>query len=166
MKALLDFLAFQALWFACVLGVARGHEWAGPMCVLGWCAWHVARSPRRLREARALIEVTLLGTLADTLISRAGWLHYAGTPIAGFLAPLWIAALWAAFASTFDTTFAWVAKDLRLAALLGALAAPLSYLGGERLGALEVGTPRLLSLACVGALWALALPLAVRVYRR
>jgi hypothetical protein len=165
-RSLLDFLAFQALWFACVLGAARGHEWAGPVCVLGWCAFCLARSPRRGQEARALIAVTLLGMLADTLISQAGWLRYEGTPLAGCLAPAWIAALWAAFATTFGTSFAWVAKDLRLAALLGALAAPLSYWAGERLGALALGTPRVLSLACVGAVWALALPLAIRVTRR
>jgi Protein of unknown function (DUF2878) len=165
-RPLLDFLAFQALWFACVLGAACGAEWLGPAGVLAWCAFHLARSPRRMREARALLAVTLLGTLADTLISQAGWLHYAGTPLAGCLAPAWIAALWAAFATTFDTTFAWVARDLRLAALLGALAAPLSYWAGERLGALEVGTPRSFSLVCVGAVWAAALPLAIRAYRR
>jgi hypothetical protein len=165
MRSLADFAAFQACWFACVLGAARGAEWLGPACVLAWCAVHLARSAQRKREARALCAVALLGTLADTLILQAGWLHYAGTPLAGFLAPAWIAALWAAFATTFGTSFAWVAKDLRLAALLGALAAPLSYWAGERLGALAVGTPRALALACVGALWAAALPLAIRAYR-
>lgn len=166
MRSLVDFLAFQALWFACVLGAARGREWLGPLCVLAWCAWHLSRSPRRLREARALLVVVLLGTLADSLIARAGWLGYAGTPIAGCLAPAWIAALWAAFGTTFTTSFAWVARDLRLAALLGALAAPLSYWAGERLGALEVGTPRRVSLACVGVVWACVLPLAIRAHAR
>jgi len=165
-RSLFDFLAFQALWFVCVLGAARGHEWAGPLCVLGWCAFCLARSTRRGPEARALLVVVLLGTLADSLIARAGWLRYAGTSLAGCLAPAWIAALWAAFATTFQTSFAWVTKDLRLASLLGAFAAPLSYWAGERLGALEIGSPRILSLACVGAVWALALPLAIRVYRR
>ncbi|MBK7643054.1 MAG: DUF2878 family protein [Planctomycetes bacterium] len=139
---------------------------ARALCVLAWCAWHVRRSPRRGHAARALAGVALLGTLADTLLLQAGWIEYRGTPLAGVFAPAWIAALWAAFATSFESTFAWVARDLRLAALLGALASPASYWAGERLGALDLGTPRALALSGIASVWAAALPLAILLQRR
>lgn len=165
MRALVDFVALQAVWFACVLGAARGAPLLGPLVALGWCAWHVLRSRSRARELRLLAAVTLLGTLCDSLLALSGRVHYRDE-LAGLLAPPWISALWAAFATSFETSFAWAGRDLRLAALLGLVCAPFSYWAGERLGALEFGEPRALSLAALGLAWAVALPLALALARR
>jgi hypothetical protein len=161
----LNFLLFQAAWFACVLGAAHGRELLGPACVGAWAALHVARGPRRARTAGALAAVALLGTTLDSLFVATRLLDYAGTPLLGRLAPAWIISLWVALALTFRSSLAWLAGRPRLAVLLGALA-PISYLAGERLGALSLGNPRAIALPALALAWSVTLPLALRVQAR
>lgn len=166
MSKLVNFIGFQICWFACVLGAARGLEWLGPLAVLLWSAWCVRSAPKRVREALALLAVGGLGTLVGALELGLGWLEFRGRAVAPGLAPAWILALWIAFASTFASSLQWVTRRHALFVAFALFGAPLSYLGGERLGSLTVLAPRSTSLASVGALWALALPLAAWIYRR
>lgn len=166
MSKLANFVGFQACWFACVVGAARDREWVGPLAVAAWCALWIARSTVPAREAAALAAAALVGTLVDTLEFQAGWLSYAGTPLAGALAPAWIVALWAVFASTFDSSLRWLARRRLGFALFGALGAPLSYWGGARLGALSFGEPLLPALAGIALCWGLALPLVAALGER
>jgi hypothetical protein len=55
----------------------------------------------------------------------------------------------------------WLSGRYALAAVLGAVAGPLSYLGGERLGAITVESP-----LAIGIEWAIATPLLVYLKER
>ncbi len=46
-----------------------------------------------------------------------------------------------------------------LAAIFGAIGGPLSYMAGERLGAIALGDPRWRSLLVLSISWAVAMPL-------
>ncbi len=160
MSKLTNFVGFQLCWFACVLGAARGHEWAGPLSVALFLGWALLRVARPARELAALALAAGLGTVVDTLQLRMGWLAYAGTPIAGALAPAWIVALWVVFAMTFDSSLAWLARRRAWFAAFGAVGAPCSYWGGARLGAVTFGEPLWPSVLGISVCWGLALPLA------
>lgn len=166
MAALLNFAGFQACWFACVLGAAREFEWLGPLVTLVWAAYCVRASKQPARAALAMSAVGALGVAVAAIELSADWLAFRGASPAASIAPAWIIALWIAFASTFDSSFAWATKRTWLLALLALVGAPLSYLAGERLGALDVLAPRSTSLAAVAVLWAAALPLAAALHRR
>lgn len=166
MSKLVNFIGFQLCWFACVLGAARGYAWLGPLAVLLWSAWCVRVAPRPAREASALVAVGALGALVGAVELGLGWLEFLGRAAAPGLAPAWILALWVAFATTFESSLQWVTRRSWLLVAFALFGAPLSYLGGERLGALTVLAPRTVSLAGVGVLWALALPLAAWIHRR
>jgi uncharacterized membrane protein YfcA len=73
--------------------------------------------------------------------------------------------LWVLLATTLHRSMRWLQSGLLLPALLGAVAAPLSYLAGARLGALTLVQlrPALLAQA-VG--WAVLLPALLRLTRR
>lgn len=166
MSRLANFVGFQLCWFACVLGAARETHWLGPACVLGWCALHLARSRSPSRETLALLAVGACGLLVDTLQMHCGWLVYRGTPLAGLLAPAWILALWIAFATTYGSSLAWVARRTWLAALFGTFGAPLSYWAGVRMGAVQFGEPLWSSIAGIAIGWGVAFPATVALHAR
>lgn len=160
MSKLANFVGFQVCWFACVLGAARGHEWLGPLSVALFLGWALTRSHDVARELASLALAAALGTVVDSVQLQMGWLSYAGTPLAGLLAPAWIVALWVVFAMTFDSSLAWLARRRTWFALFGAVGAPISYWGGARLGAVSFGDPLWPSILGISACWGTALPLA------
>lgn len=167
MKNLLNFVLFQACWFALVMGVSRGWTWQAPALVAASLVVHllwVARAPRR--EALALLVVAVLGLAIDTLLLQTGALLYGGVPLLGLLAPAWILALWVCFASTFHASMSWLQGRPVLAMVFGAVGAPLSYLGGARLGALRFGEPFWGSALIVALAWAVATPLFLWISAR
>ena len=167
MKRLLNFGLFQACWFAAVMGVSRGWTWQAPALLVASLVVHlawVAARPRR--EALMLCVVPLLGLLVDTLLAHTGVLRYGGEPLLGYFAPLWILVLWFSFASTFHASMSWLQGRYAIAALFGAIGAPLSYLGGTRLGALSFGDPFWRSAVAVAVAWAIATPLFLWISAR
>ncbi len=84
----------------------------------------------------------------------------------GVLCPLWLSAIWAAFATTISLTTKLLADRFWLTALLGAIAGPLAYFAGVRLGAMQFGWSLSLSLATLALVWALLLSLLVLCFRR
>lgn len=155
-----NFIAFQAGWFACVLGGARGEPWLGVWVVAAVAVLHAARSPVAAMELRLLAAVAALGAAWDSLLVGTGVLVYPSGQLASMLAPVWIVALWIAFATSLNVSLRWLKGRYLLAALLGALFAPLSFWGGARMGAVRFPDP-VLALAVIGAGWALLMPLVV-----
>lgn len=155
----LNLLAFQAGWFATVLGAAHGLAWLGPVAVLAAIALHLALTPQRLPELRLLMVAAGSGLVFEHALLYAGLVRYAGDPA---WVPLWMLALWPLFATTLNVSLAWFKSRLALAALAGCLAGPLAYAGGEALGAIELHEP---ALWVIAAGWALAFPLLLAVAR-
>jgi len=161
LRNLLSFLSFQGAWFVAVEGAARGSMWAGPAAVAVVAAVHVARSARPARELAFLLGVGLAGTLADTALHALGCTSYPTSREAWpfLLVPPWITALWIAFATQAGTSLAWLASRPRLAALLGAVGGPLSYLAGVRIGAVATSESAWTTWTGLAAEYALATPL-------
>lgn len=163
MKSLVQFAAFQALWFAAVLGAARGQAWLGLLALVPYLALH------RLAlgvDGRGLVRAGLLGlggAALDGLLAALGLLAYPGTQDAWALpVPPWIVSLWLAFALLPSASLAWLARRPRLACALGAVGGPLSALGGVRADALALGEPVALTLSVLALEYALATPLLLR----
>lgn len=166
MRHLPNFLALQVGWFACVLGATHDREWIGPLVGLALIAVHLARHGEPARQALFLGGMTVLGLLIDSGQMAAGWIHYEGWQPLGFLAPPWIAVLWPLFASTFRASLDWMRPHPSWAAAFGALGGPLSYLGAERLGAVEILPERIGSLICLAIVWGTAVPLSLSLATR
>ena len=157
-RSLVNIVAFQTGWFACVLGAANDRPWTGLLVTGLVVGLHLALAARPGQEVRLIFLTLLTGLVFDSLLVNSGWLHYAeGNQLAG-VAPYWILALWALFATTLNVSMGWLKNRLVLAVFLGAVFGPLSYLAGQRLGAVEFVDIRagIIALACI---WALAMPL-------
>jgi len=153
---------FQAAWFAAVLGAAHDAPMAGTLCVLAALMWHLSVSAQPLREARLVVLACAVGLVVETIGVHLGWIAYAsGQPLAQW-PPYWLVALWGLLAMALNVTLRWLRQRLWLAALLGAVAGPLSFICGVRLGAGHFidAAPALVELAIA---WAIAMPLLVRL---
>lgn len=157
-SALGNFVVLQACWFCCVLGGARGWPWLGPAAVAACLAAYMAGSPAPAREASLAACAGLLGILLDSALAAAGVLRFPPDAPQIGLVPVWMIALWMIFATTLYTSMRWMAGRYALGSLIGAAAGPLSYLGGARLGAVELGPSPDAALAVVALEWAVAMP--------
>ena len=160
-----NFVAFQCGWFACVLGAAHGHPYAGPVAVAALAAAHVATSLRPRAELALLGLAAGIGATWDSLLAATGWVSYAPGALVAGTAPLWIVALWVLFAATLNRSLAWLKTRLVLGAALGAIGGPLAYLGGQKLGALSFEHEgRALIAQAMG--WSMLTPLLLWLARR
>lgn len=160
-----NFVLFQLGWFACVLGAASGHAWAGTAAVAAIAAWHLCTVTSPGAEARLLTAVLIVGALWESALAATGWLAYRPGAALAWLAPHWILALWILFATTLNVSLAWMKSRPWLAALFGAAGGPLSFAAGARLGAVELVEPTL-ALAALAVGWGLMMPLLMALARR
>jgi hypothetical protein len=157
---LANFALFQLAWFAAVLGAAHDRPVLGTLAVVAVIAWHLSVSARPMQEAQLLAWVCALGFAIETAAVWQGHIVYAsGQPIA-WLPPYWMIALWGLLAIALNVTMRWMRGRPVLAAVLGAVAGPASFVSGVRLGAAHFldSTPALITMACV---WAVMMPLLI-----
>jgi hypothetical protein len=159
MKNIVNFIGFQAAWFAAVFGAAKGVFWAGPMAVLIWLAVHLRLSDRPRLEVQTALASLCLGLLIDSTLIALD-VYTAGGPILGWpVTPVWMLALWVNFGTLLNASLAWLKRRYLLAAFLGFLGGPAAYYSGHRMGALTLQAPLLKNMVCLGLSWALAAPL-------
>lgn len=170
MKTWINFIAFQIVWFAAVLGAAYGAWWAGPVALAGFAAYHLRRGVGRRGDLRLMGIAVLLGFGIDTLMAASGLSIYASPVPAAPIAPFWILSLWAGFALTLNHSMHWFTARPLLAAPMAALFGPISYYGaGRAWGAVTIAEPVLLALGVLGMCWLIAmfvLCLAARRFSR
>lgn len=152
-------LGYQGVWFACVGGAASGLVWPGLAAALAFAFATLALGGRRAADLRTLAFVLPLGFLVDSGLVASGWISYSPPGPAGTLAPVWIAAIWLAFAFTLNHSLAFLRSQRALSALLGLAGGPLAYWGASRaFGVIEFAQPAFLTLMVVGMCWAILLP--------
>jgi len=135
-----------------------GAPWVGVLIAVMVIGLHLFLAERPGQEFRLILLALLTGLVFDSLLVSSGWLSYAGGAMFSSLAPYWILAMWALFATTLNVSMSWLKGRHVAAVLLGMVFGPLSYIAGQRLGALEFVNfyPAIAALMVV---WALAMPL-------
>lgn len=136
---ILNAVLFQTAWFACVLGGAHGWFWPGAVLVFALIV-SLSHSPALRHDALLALVLVPVGALLDTLWIQTGILDFNGADFA----PAWIILMWLAVALTINHSLAFFRDRPLLGALAVLGAAPLSYLAGERLGAVNIPHPQLL----------------------
>jgi len=150
----------QLVWLCAVIGAGHGLRWPALLAAALYVASQLALSPRPGVELRLLGVALLCGLLVDGAAAGSGAVQYAAGNDPAWLAPLWILALWAAFAMTLTVSLAVLQRHLYLAAAVGLLLAPLAYLSAARgWSSVAFSTPHWHGLAVLGIGWSLALPL-------
>lgn len=167
MKSLFNFLAFQAFWFVAVLGAARGSPWLGLIAVLPLLAVHAFLVPadERRRELAFVVVAGLAGAAVDSVLKAWQVTSYPSTASAWAhpVVPPFIAGLWIAFATLPRFSLRWLSASPLLAAGLGAVGGPLSYLAGVRIGAVAVGPSPLATWGVLALEYGVLTPLLLRL---
>lgn len=167
MNAWLNALGYQLVWLAAVWGASHGRWWLAPLALLPFALWYLSRRDGRL-DVQLIALVGLGGAAMDSLYAASGAVAYAAPVPSAQAAPLWIVAIWAAFALTLRHSFRFLHGRPWTAACIGGLGAPMAYLAAAS-GWHAVRFPHgtLTALLPLGLSWAIALPamlwLAARV---
>ena len=166
MYMLINIIGFKVGWVSSVMGAASQMPWLGPLVFLFVAIIHLRLARRPELELGLVIAAGVIGVWFDSFIVAMGWVAYPSGQFSPLLAPYWIITMWMLFATTLNRSMVWLRGRVVMAAILGAIAGPASYLAGRQLGAIEFVDPvaALLALA-VG--WAVIMPimmaLAVRL---
>ena len=161
----INFVLFQIGWFACVLSGAAMQPLIGALVAAAIIAWHVWRAQQPSREIILLLIAMLVGALWDSLLVWQAWLDYPAGMLLPNTAPYWIIIMWALFASTLNLSLRWLKDHLLISVILGAVAGPLAYYAGARLGAVDFVQPTA-ALIALALGWAVFTPLLVILSNR
>jgi Protein of unknown function (DUF2878) len=159
-------LLSQVSWFACVLGAAANNAWVGPAVVLVSIAITLLLVDKPFSVLKLVLVTAALGFVVETLLISTGLISYAAPGAWPGFPPLWLIAMWIAFATLPNTALASLHGRILLQALLGLVGAPLAYFAGARLGAMSFNEPMFAGLAAIGLCWAVAFPALMVAARR
>ena len=139
---------FQLTWFACVLGRDPWLPVIALMFVL-----HFMLIPSIAIELKRIAPIAGVGILTDSILTAAGVFDFGNVFI-----PAWLIALWFAFATTLQRALAVFGRKLWIAALIGAVAVPLNYGAGAKMGAVDLPLGSTTTATTLVILWFFLLP--------
>jgi hypothetical protein len=163
MANLLNFLAFQAVWFVVILSAAGGKPVYGIVATLTFAIVQIMTSHWRMTDLKLLLMGLVAGMMLDTIWLNLGLISYAANGELA-MAPLWIGCLWVNFMLTLNHSMQWLQGRIKLMTWLTLFAAPLSYLAGSELGAVVLNAP---ATACIALSlsWAVLVPMLMSLAR-
>ncbi|MFC3714563.1 DUF2878 domain-containing protein [Luteimonas soli] len=161
-----NLVGYQLVWFAVVIAAAQQRPWLAVAAALAFTGAQWRASRERASDARLVVCAVALGIVFDGALAGSGWLRYASA-LPAVLAPVWILALWAAFAMTLNHSLALLQRRTWLATALGAIGGPLAYLGAARgFDAVEFVAPGWRAVAALALGWGIAMPLLAWLAQR
>jgi hypothetical protein len=164
--SLLNYLFYQAGWFACVLGAAAGRPWLGFLLAASLVGAHLWLSVDRVHELRRVALAVTVGGLVEAIQIAAGTYQFTSGTVIAALPPPWLLIMWAQMATTFDFSLRPIVSRPVAAMAFGAVGGPLAFLAGERLGAITLQRPLAPGLFLLAISWAVAMTVFAFVEQR
>lgn len=165
MHFLINVAAFKLGWLSSVFGGAQQLPWLGPAVVLMAVSLHLFFARKPATELTLIFICGLMGAVFDSVLVAAGWVTYPSGLVSEVLAPYWIVGMWMLFATTLNVSLKWLRQQPLLAAAIGLVAGPLSYLGGHKLGGMEF-LNQTVALTALAVGWAMMMPVLMHVAQR
>ena len=162
LRAIVNFVGFQSVWFLSLFGAGTHRSWLGAVALAVFTAWHF-RSAHNPRAELVLVAIAgMVGLVVDTIFIQTHLLAYAEPLPFAAVAPYWILGMWINFALTLNGSMRWLHGRYWLAAALGAIGGPLAYAAGVKLGAAVLLAGDVVVYGVLAVAWAIAVPLLVR----
>ena len=158
MLFILNVATAQIGWFGSVVGGAQQMPWIGPLVALVALTIHFYFARRPAQELLLIMSCAAIGAAFDSMLVAAGWVQYYSGQFSEVMAPYWIISMWILFATTLNVSMRWLRGRWRLAAIFGMVGGPLAYLGGQKLGGIEL-VNEVAALAALGIGWAVMMPI-------
>ncbi|WP_246223225.1 DUF2878 domain-containing protein [Alteromonas profundi] len=161
-----NFIWFQTIWWLVIL-----FQSSAIVVVIGLFALWLLLTPTRREDGLLMITIMAIGFCIDSLLTMSGIFIFSKAVVADssmgqWFIPFWLVLLWGAFAATLTHSLASLRGSLPIAALAGGLFAPLSYIAGAKLGAVDLGYPVTTTYIVLCAIWAVILPVCFMLSAR
>lgn len=155
---IINVILFNAMWFGCIY-------WGNVFVplVLMWAFFHFTLSQNAREEMSFVFMVTLLGTVIDSALIHLGVFIFSSDQ---YVIPLWLIAIWLSFSLTLNSSLSFLKRSLILQYVIGAVAPPLSYLAGSKLGGVTFGYSHTVSLITLSVIWLCLLPFLFKLNKR
>jgi hypothetical protein len=160
----LNFILFQIAWFACVLGAAMAKPWLGVLITAVILAWHLYQSKNLSSELKLLVYTVMIGALLDQALVSFNLVNYLYHGWHQSIVPVWILALWLAFATTLNMSLRWMQTRYFVGFIFGMIGGPLAYLAAEKLRAVTITSQLSFVVLAIG--WAMITPTLLYIARR
>ncbi len=162
---ILNFGMFKVGWLSSVIGGAQQLPWLGPLAMFIVVAVHLYRAQHPERELTLVLICGFLGAIFDSVLVALGWVGYPSGLFVESMAPYWIISMWMLFATTLNVSLRWLKGRYLLAAVLGFIAGPGAYLGGQKLGGM-VFLDQQAAVISLAVGWGLIMPALVKLAER
>ncbi|MCG8381585.1 MAG: DUF2878 domain-containing protein [Gammaproteobacteria bacterium] len=163
-RIVVAFVHFQLIWWTCVWGAAWGLGGAATVFALALMIHHFYLSENRWVDAQLLVASVGIGLTVDSLLALLGAYQFGENTYNTPIPPVWLLAIWGAFGLTYRYLLGWLRGRYLIAAALGAVFGPFTYVMGAESGAMwvsvEPGHLVLMALA-----WLLVLPVMDALHR-
>lgn len=169
-RLVLSGLLFEVVWLVCVLAPGTGTVALITFSNLVFQCWMFHWRGRAkgfeqglFRTLRWVAFVAVSGCVMDATLFDVG-VFASGAEYT--LLPLWLGFLWVNFALALRFAFSFLQRNLWVAAVLGMVGGPLSYLLGAKINSdVILAEPLLSTLVILAGLWGVFLPLIMRCAR-
>jgi len=161
---ILNFVAFQLVWFIAIFSAASNKSFLAIPAVLFFAVVQIFYSRCKLTDLTLVLIGFVIGMTIDSIWLNLHWIDYSDIYFSS-VAPLWIGCLWINFMLTLNHSMSWLNHRLLWLSVLSLIAAPLSYYAGARAGAIILNEP-LLALIAVALSWAIWIPVAMHIANR
>lgn len=164
-KRIINMACFYGGWFYCMREATGPNPFLGPLLILFLLVYHLATTNTFRVDLKLIVIMSLVGTVVDSIYIWSGLMTFKGGYVCcPYIAPMWITALWALYATSINHSLEWLKLHYYLiAAPLGAIGAISSYIVGIRLGAAEIHMQELVVLGVIGLIWAVNVPLSLKL---
>jgi hypothetical protein len=162
-RALVNFVGFQSVWFLSLFGAGTQRSWLGAIALAAFTLWHFRETPNPRAEFMLVGIACIVGFIVDTTFIQAHLLAYAEPLPFAAVAPYWILCMWINFALTLNGSLRWLHGRYLLAAGLGAIGGPMAYVAGVKLGAAALLASETVVYGALAVAWAIAVPLLVGI---
>lgn len=161
-----NFSGLQATWAACAYGATHSFPALGLIMGATYVIAHFYLSKERIRDLAIMLMIASVGIILDIALTQMHILSFPND-INNFLPiPIWLMALWFVFSLTVPYSLYWLEKNLKIAAIAGAVGGSFSYYLGYRLGALELANPLTISVGVYFISWAIFFPTALIITKQ
>ncbi|MEM7400909.1 MAG: DUF2878 domain-containing protein [Pseudomonadota bacterium] len=160
-----NFLGLQATWAACAYGATHEFPMLGLYVGLAYITTHLLLSKMRTRDIKIMLIIGVIGIVIDSTFTQLNILSFPGFVDHQLPIPAWLMVLWFVFALMVPYSLYWLGKNLKIAAIAGAIGGSLSYLLGHKLGALNLGDPVWLSFGIYFIKWGILFPIALLIVK-
>ena len=147
---LINFLLFQAIWFGAVF-FANSAIWL----VIAALAIHFYISKTRILDAKIIVICGVAGLFVDSLLLNFEFFEFYTGQWVGYLVPPWLVMIWVGFGITLNHSLSYFQQKPVWCVIGGAISGPLSYLAGERLGAISLPQPLFHTIIVLALVWSI-----------